>query len=471
MSIETLKANFTNALAWNALMFGCQRFGTIACTLILYSQATASTFALWSSLNSVIYLILLWTDFGLRKSIARYMPEFIANSFSYHQWLAPALTLQTAAIIGAIPILIYTINITISSLYISKHIEFYYAACIALFITQAYTNCIRHIFHAQFKNKWFNTRTIAITTAEIIASCIVAYHNPPQIVAALMFIKVLGGILLSVIGMRELHKNIIHNNDHQTVTDKYDMKPFIRHSFIMWATTALKSLSERNAITLITMYIYGPIYANGIKIAQEGSLLLYRTIIKTIGSADTAFLSHAQNKDKACIDSAVTNITTKIVGLCVPLLGLVGVCFFQKISFIYEPYVFHTFIILSISYLIETMFMGYERMLEVKLDYMCLTIAYCTYAFLLACVYFYSIRSSIGSLMFITLIQIVRLVSVFIIFLYTRIKYHIRFPIKQAFHYSCACLLLIASLYTVSIHPSSRFIFSWITYMSYSLLS
>lgn len=94
----------------------------------------------------------------------------------------------------------------------------------------------------------------------------------------------------------------------------------------MWATTVLKSLTERNFLVPFFSFSLGMASANIFKLANDAALLFYRVIVKTLGTADTALLSHVQTGYHADINfnKAFVNITKQIMVLSIPILIVVS---------------------------------------------------------------------------------------------------------------------------------------------------
>ncbi len=210
-----------------------------------------------------------------------------------------------------------------------------------------------------------------------------------------------------------------------------DTKAFIMHSGAMWGTTILNSLTERNMLIPVITYFMGVEIANICKLANDGALYLYRIVIKTLGSADTALLAHIQEgyedtiEKKKAIEVAIEKLTTQIARLSLPLLGIVGVVMGGSYILSYDQYVFHAFFIMAIGYLIETVWIPYERLLEVKQSYRLLFISYIPYVLFLFFLIYFLYISCIGLLPFLLLVHGVRLVTGFLMRTQVYKEFHI----------------------------------------------
>ena len=78
-STHPLFRQFSSALAWNALAYTAHKSAFTIRTFLLYRFLSPSDFSTWATTNSALFLLLLWLDLGLRKSIPRYAPFFRSN--------------------------------------------------------------------------------------------------------------------------------------------------------------------------------------------------------------------------------------------------------------------------------------------------------------------------------------------------------------------------------------------------------
>jgi hypothetical protein len=191
----------------------------------------------------------------------------------------------------------------------------------------------------------------------------------------------------------------------------------------MWLYTALKSLSERNVLLPFITYTLNAEYAGIYKLANESALFFYRLVLKTIGTTDTSLLSfiEEQQDQQHLMEKAFEKLSTKVMALCVPLVGIILGFYIGGETFVHNQYVFQLFLIMTVTYLAELVLLPYERLLEVKKNYWYLASAYIPYIITLIVLYTTSCISLIGLKGIIILIQIVRLVSIGIVTYYAHI--------------------------------------------------
>ena len=228
---------------------------------------------------------------------------------------------------------------------------------------------------------------------------------------------------------------IIYNQEdkNESINTHQLTKDFIKHSGVMWLTTSLRSLSERNFMVPLLTFIAGPALANTFKIANDGALVFQRIVLKTIGTTDTSLLSYVQAgaEEKKLTEVAFKKLATKMATLCLPLLGIIGllvVWFYGKSD---NTFVFHIFCIISVSYLVEAMLLPYERVLEVKRAYRYLLAIYFFYSLLLLFLIIGMSNSWIGIKSTIALLCCVRLVSMLMMVYAARKLYFVHFPFKS----------------------------------------
>lgn len=400
MNDHALFTLFSRALNWNGIFYAIHRVASFVYTLFIYTHLHTNDFARLINSQSIIFLAILITDLGFRKSIPRFIPEF-ANST---QFIKQIIGYQLGIIALAIPCIVIYLYDSNSLLCISL---------IALFfITQTMISLIRLIYHAHFLNKQFNSILLGGLAFEIITVlCVIPYIHSNHHLIAIIAVKIISDTLAIAITAPHIPNIIMHNtiqnHDHRANT------LFIKHSFNMWIATLIKSISERNVMIPIITALRGPIDAALYKIANDGALIFFRFIIKTIGTADTTLLTQIEISDtsKKAMPFAFKKLTHKVVGICIPLVGLIIVIFMYGMLYTKYHYVFQLFIIMAIGYLAETCLLPYERILEIKKQYKMLYKSYIPYLIGMI-ILFYLLRStSIGMLPCMLLIQGVRLVS------------------------------------------------------------
>jgi len=108
------------------------------------------------------------------------------------------------------------------------------------------------------------------------------------------------------------------------------------------------------------------------------ALLFQRFIIKTIGTTGTSLFAHIEAKQVATSTTqAFEKLTKKIILLNSIILGITFSLFFQFNNQNHE--VFKIVLLLTGLYLAQTIFMAYERILEVKRQYKKLFLSFLPY--------------------------------------------------------------------------------------------
>ncbi len=404
---------FNTAVNWNAIGYiGYKTLFTLH-TMLLYHYLPTNDFALLANIHSTIFLALLWLDCGMRKTLPRYLPEWAAAP-NYTSIVRTILIAQTTILLLATPAIIYAIS------YITKTLGTPQTSLITvaalLFITEGIITVIRLVYHTHFLNKPFNlANTVAMTTQTLITGfmlCSMRYAITPT---QLITVKLLTNILFITYTIRNLNLHESHHaNTHTQTEQTTNIRAFITHSAAMWASTSIKSLSERNFLVPFITYTLGPAAGSLFKVANDSALFFYRIILKTIGTTDTTLLAHGVGEqNKIRMQDAFRVLTTKVTRLCFPVLGIgLILSLYWRIWYVNNSTVFHLFIIMFVGYIAETMLLPYERVLEVKRRYGLLALCYAPYALMLVTLLTGIIIPCIGLCGTITLIHSVRLVSV-----------------------------------------------------------
>lgn len=433
MNTPTLFNQFSQGLNWNALLYITYKVLFTLLSFFLYKSLTTTDFSTWANLNSIIFLTLLWIDCGLRKSIPRFCPLISLNSSFHRRFITILILLQASLLMLCIPLLYYLIINMATALHLEPMPSlFIYAALI--FIVEGITNIIRLIYHAHFWIKQFNSINITTLLIEMIANFVFIYAAPSSytLLQGVLFTKIISGsilLLITIIRIPTLNKatswQSLPLDIHTIVTQ------FTKHSGIMWFNNTIKSLSERNFMLPLLTYTLGPHQANIFKLANDGALLFYRSVIKTIGTTDTTLLSYAiTSQDKAFMPQAFRELFAKVLHLSLAFLGILLFLVVALPSLPSHELILHTFWILTFSYLIEAMLSPFERLLEVHLHYWMLFISYIPYmlGMLLICVS--DIPDQLGLIGCVILVQIVRLSGSLLTTFFARYLYRIELPLK-----------------------------------------
>ena len=435
MTLHDTLARFNSALSWNAALYIIYKIFFTGLSLALFNTLRTNDYSLWANTNSIIFLFLLWIDCGMRKSVPRFIPEFLFSDKSTHRFLMWISALQMFLIFAATPLLYKSLAYTATVL----HQDSLYAITfgLALFFTQGIIAIIRLIYHSYFMQKQFNLLAIIIMTIEMICNLFFFFSTEHTVhfVYTLFTTKLCADVILAVISIPlfiklmqgGVYPELVADKQIKHPTEKKLEKQFIVHSFFMWATTAIKSLTERNFLVPLITHTAGPEAANIFKVANDGALIFYRFILKTIGTADTSLLTYAgMHNKKDLLDNAFTKLRSRVAGLCLPLLGVIVLLAVYKSVFFSNHYVFHIFILMATCYLIETLLLPFERIIEVKRDYFNLIIGYIPYAIIIFIITNRILMTSIGTVQFIIIVHSVRLVSAFLFVYLSRRVYSVR---------------------------------------------
>jgi len=413
--------SFSSALSWNAVAYFFHKSTTTMRTFLLYYALSAQQFSFWATSMSAIFLLLLWLDLGLRKSIPRFAPLFSARRT---QLLTTILLIHLSILLCALPFLVW---------FLRSHPPMILVLATIIYLAQGTQGILRLAYHAYFLNKPFNIIASSSSVLELGALCCALILLPAHLIlVTTLILTAISSVGAGVMAYRRFSECTAadHTNSNHPVGGGY--RPFITHSLIMWITTIIKSFSERNFLLLLITSSSGVAVANLFKLANDGALFFYRIIIKTIGVADTALLAHIETghegrgEKNLMMNYAVKEVITKTARLVLPLLGiLVGICFIP--NRFYTPYVFHAFLLMTIGYILETILMPYERVLEVHRRYLFLFLSYLPYIGVMILIIHTLVLpiSSIGLIPLLLCIHIVRLVSYLLIRVCTYYIYRI----------------------------------------------
>ncbi len=414
--------SFSSALSWNALAYLFHKSATTMRTFLLYYALSAHHFSVWATTTSAIFLLLLWLDMGLRKSIPRFAPLFSAQRTTL---ITTILIIHLSILLCALPFLIW---------FLQSHPPTILLLATIIYLAQGTQSIIRLAYHAYFLNKPFNiiaTSSSVLELAALVSALILLpTHLLLMTTLTITAISSVGVCVIAYPGFAYPGLPARQATPGKPAPDKHLYRQFFTHSLIMWITTIIKSFSERNFLLLLITSSSGVAVANIFKLANDGALFFYRIIIKTIGVADTALLAHietgheSRGEKNSMMISAVKEVVAKTTRLILPLLGvLVGICFVP--NRLYTPDVFHAFLLMTIGYILETILIPYERLLEVRRRYLFLFLSYLPYIGVMILLTLTLRITSIGLLSLLLCIHIVRLVSYLLIRVCTYYIYRI----------------------------------------------
>lgn len=414
MNISTLFDKFNKALFWNGLFYSIYKILFVTLSFTLYHKLSSDLFSLWALSNSILFLLLLWLDCGFKKSIARFCPAFAKNRTVHKQFVIGLVLFQCffLLIIG-IPVLLLTINY-FKTLHILK------TYLIGTFILEGIVAVITLVYHAHFWQKQFNI----LHTGSIVAQMGLNWYYLFTIPLSERFIKLLfvskivtsiGLIVASLVLLPKLLKDRFYPGTH-TLNTSTLLRQFIVHSGIMWAATFFKSLSERNVLLAYLTATLGPVSANLFKISFDASLFFQRILIKTIGVSDTALLAHIEEsgQSKQLLKKGFKKLYTTIAYLVAPFFIIFLIILFKPTLFFNNLTAVNIFILATVTYFIEIILSPFERLLETQFQYTKLWIAYCPYLLILGVCFWFEAPAKLSLFWFIALLQIARLLSVFL---------------------------------------------------------
>ncbi len=326
-SVQRLYLQFDSCINWNIFLYVVQKFISIILTIFLFKTLSAKSFSLWANINSIIFLLLLWLDFGFRKSVPKYIPQFSKEKKSHILFTKFIIKFQLVA--GLICFCLSFFLIKFFNFYNFQISNAILGLATLVFFTEMFVAIIKLLFHAHLWNKEFNLMQSILTLFESIIICFFIFSNYIEYdLLNLIFIcKIIFGIVLILLSYNKLKKLYKTNQYHNSLID-YNLtkKEFLQHSTIMWGNSILKSLTERNFLLPILTISMGIDLANIFKIANDWALLFQRFIMKAIGTNDISLLAHLKNieNEKYLMQDALKKIRATIFALCTPLFWFPG---------------------------------------------------------------------------------------------------------------------------------------------------
>ena len=455
MKLTTIFLKFQQGISWNAFLHITQKGATTALSFILFKRLIPLDFTCWALINSFIFITLLWFDFGFRKSLPRYCPIFEQWPFLLKKFIRSIFIFQGCVLVVAAFFLYKTLPFILSFFQIKIPSELTYLA-IGAFVTESFVILLRLIYHSHFWQKQFNLIYSLGIIGEQLTNIFFVYASTNQNLLFCLFrnkiIANMGIIIITAILLVRSYQKASPATSSHTQPQKKEMrkiiKSFLKHTTIMWMSTMLKSLSERNILIPLFTYCLGPVSANMFKVGNDGAIFFQRSILKTIGTADTSLLTYVEAKQSriSILRFAFQKLIVQIAALAIPLCGIFICIGFHQYWLFQNPLVFKIFIIITISYLIELIFSPYERILEVKFAYQKLLLAYLPYAFMIITLLGFRLITAIGLIPSIIIIHSVRLVSFVCMVFFARRLYQVSFPIKKILHIIGISILILPSL-------------------------
>jgi O-antigen/teichoic acid export membrane protein len=360
-----------HALGWNTLLYGIHKSSSTLLTFVLYHHLPAEQFALWAITNSVIFLALIWTDFGFKKSVLRFFPELKAERRLYLQRLSLIGLVRILLLLGTTPIIYYMIQH-----YNKNALPFW--IIVGIYTTEGTIQFLQSVYHAQFLHKNFNLfRALFLILETGISFCVLLSQQQDPLFF-IFYTKVCSSIICSIglLGLLFCSKPVL-KEAYCTVALPFCWSLFVRHASIMWITGMCKSFSERNIVIPLIAATLGPKQAGLCKVAQDGALFFQRTIIKTFGSTAISYLSYSSSDETVMVRS-LEKLCKMTIALSIPL-ALIVLCIGSVVYRSSQPMLLELFLIFLFFYLIELLFFGYETFLEVNYYYKALLYCYIPY--------------------------------------------------------------------------------------------
>lgn len=432
-----LIAAFDQACAWNAGLYAIHKACSTGLTLFLFTLLQSNYFSVYTNINSIIFLMLLWTDCGFKKSIARFLPEYEHDGVSFSTLIHRLIVVRIILIVCALPICIYVMHKTCMFLQITDYYNLLLLGSM-VFCAEGILLFLQLIYHAYFLNKYFNilkTIGLLLYSSSALILCTQGIDQK-QLIFLLILIQAIISASIALIAYICLWH--MRSETKRGSLLQYSPKinrQFVSHSLYMWASTALKSLTERNALLPLLTYSLGPHLANIFKIANESALFFYRIALKTIGTNDTVMLTHARMYQQN-MDSIFGYLKRKIAILCLGVSLLFIPAFISKWYSYTHTQTVYLFFVITICYLLEVFLSPYERILEVDFHYAAIFKAQIPYGILLITLFTTSIICKAGLFLIIALIHAIRILSAVLMMLQAKKRYHrskpAPFPFKES---------------------------------------
>ncbi len=415
---------FIQAISWNAFFYVLYKFFFVTLTFLLYKKLPALYFNEWALINSIIFLLLLWLQCGLKKSIPRFAPLFTTNKPFYKKFIQYVLIAKTIILSFGIPLLYYALHYVTHNLINPVYI-------FILFVSEGIASLFLLFYHAHFLQKEFNLMQTFFLLLEMCINfiCIFYYCTTYESFLVCLFVsKIIANIGISTTAFFKsswLYKKM-PDMPREPFSKTIETAAFLKHSLIMWFIDIVQSCSERNFLFPCISYIQGISVANLFKIAHDAALFFQRIPLKTIGIADTTLFACIEISDNkaAHIKSAFMLLYKTIFILSVPLL-CVGIFIFLKNQTALSSELLLIFFVITVCSVIELFLSPYMRILEIKLYYKPLLLAYFLYAISFLLLIFLFIKAYVSLLIFIICTHAVRIFSMLYMTFVAQKKYHL----------------------------------------------
>lgn len=428
MNDKLLLHKFTHGLFWNGFFYIIYKVLYFSLSVTLYYKLDTYFFSQWALINSIIFIIVLWLDCGFKKSIPRYYPLFVQTEKSHSFFIKTLITFQTFFLVMIGIPLIWIITQKVTDLKIFTFLMF------GLFSTEGIIALLRILYHAHFWHKQFNSlHTFFIFLETVFNFCIITLHiDQLKLITYLLFSKIIFGIFIivtSLCSFSQMYKATVYTNT-ALIDTKTAMHNFFKHSLYMWASTFIKSLSERNVLFPYITYTLGPSVGNLFKVTYDSALFFQRIALKTIGTSDTSLLGYLEeDADKTIkLQETFMQLLQKITIISIPLVSISFFAQYYPTYFYLEQYHVKLFFIIVFGYIVELLLSPFERILETKFQYKLLWLAYTPYLICLLALHVFNALNLFSLAFFIFIIQIFRIISSLLITYYAQKNYNLSIP-------------------------------------------
>jgi hypothetical protein len=489
-----LYQKFNKAVRWNSVLFFFNKISKTALSFFLYYKLTAQDFSTWANVYSFIFIFTLWTDFGFSRALPQYCLIFAKNDKEKKRFISKVLIFKILISLFANTLFIIFTPKIAAFLHLQNYKKYFYLGCI-LFFAESIRSVFRLIFYSYFWQRSFNlieSFVISIHTITIIA--IISFQVSSNAILSNIFIAQIIAtatmVLVSIFMLSFLCKDKDYQG-HKFINTQKSTKNFIKHCLAMWGLISINSLTERNFLFPFLTHTLGFYFANIFKVANDAALLFQRFVIKSIGTTGTSLFAHietnqvkptqvpvaldgdlkitqhqrhvgSQFKRQNLFGDVFSKLTKRIVCLVFPLFGILLFLLLQtkqkSLNFQYlfflkngNHYIFKVFLLLATLYLIQIIFMAYERILEVKRDYKELFISFLPYLgiifFLLYCLYNKQCTINYSLISILLIIHVLRILSLAARVTYAKIKYNLKFPLKFTF-----CVVIISIIASIALN-------------------
>ncbi len=354
----------------------------------LYMQMSTRDFSTWGNLSALVYLLLLFLNFGMGRSVTQFAEEYGKNKITHRSFIRSIVLFKLGVILVGLLILIPLLRVIIGVFNLSTTVALLPLG-IGLFFTEGMASTVRLVFYANFWNRQFNVIARSISAAQMIANLVLIIGTKPSssdIIYIVFLTKIVGAALVAAIGLFMLLRlrGTFKAKDLKVDTKKLD-KDFIRHTGVVWGTTSMKNFTESNALLPLFTALIGPAQANLFKVSYDGASLFYKSILRNMGtgSAVPGFLKAKSMK------------VATFIGIPLAIL-MGGFAFIRGTKIFGYQSILILFVIMSAGYFVEALLSRHEYVLEGKRNYRALLYSYTPYVFLLGLLYFSNMIPLLG---------------------------------------------------------------------------